>query len=336
MRAFVLHGFSLDQLRPEERPEPAPGPGEVLVDVRAISLNYRDLLVIRGVYNPKFKLPAIPISDGAGVVAAVGPGVTAVKPGDRVVTHFVTGWRSGQLRGEYLGTTLGMPLAGMAAERVALPEAGVAPLPSGMDFAEAATLPIAALTAWSALVTEGRVERGQTVLTLGTGGVSIFALQLAKAMGARVIITSSSDEKLARARQLGADETINYRTTPEWDRRVLELTDRVGVDVTVECGGIGTLDASLRATRTGGVVALMGAVTGLQGPLNMATCMMKRIRIAGIMVDSRAAYEAMIAFMTRHAIRPVIDRRYAFEELPEALRAMEAGGHFGKIVLTRE
>lgn len=336
MRAYQFDRFDLASLTLRDVASPPAGRGEVVVDVRAMSLNYRDLLVIRGLYNPKFKLPATPISDGSGIVTAVGDGVSHVKIGDRVVTHFVTGWQDGELKAEYLGTTLGLPLAGMAAERVVLPAHAVVPIPAGLDFAEAATLPIAALTAWSALVTEGNLQPGQTVLTLGTGGVSVFALQFAKAMGARVIITSSSDEKLARARTLEADETVNYKQTSEWDRRLLELTGGRGVDLTVENGGIQTLDQSLRSTRAGGVIAMLGAVTGLQGPVNIAACIMKRIRIAGVMVDSLAGYKRMLAFLVERGIRPVIDRRFDFDELPAALGAMQSGGHFGKIVITRE
>lgn len=334
MHGFQLSSFSLDALRRVELPEPTPRAGEAVVDVRAISLNYRDLLIVRGQYNPKLPLPAIPISDAAGQVVAVGDAVTRVRVGDRVMTHFISGWLDGPYRGEYLGTTLGLPGPGAAAERVALPAEALLPMPAGYDYAQASTLPIAALTAWSALVTEGSLAAGQTVLTLGTGGVSIFALQIAKSLGARVVVTSSSDEKLARARALGADVCINYRASPEWDRDVLAAAPG-GADVTVENGGIGTLDRSLRATRAGGVVAMLGAVTGLQGAVNIGAVVMKRIRLAGILVDSRAAFERLSAFLTQHGIEPVIDRRFAFDELPAALQAMERGEHFGKIVLTR-
>jgi NADPH:quinone reductase-like Zn-dependent oxidoreductase len=335
MRTYRFDEFGLQHLKLAEVDPPRPGPGEIVLDVKALSLNYRDLMVVKGWYNPKLELPATPISDGAGVVAAVGEGVERVQVGDRVVSHFIAGWIDGPFKGEYVGTTLGTPRAGLAAEQVLLPAEAVLPLPAGYDFTQAATLPIAALTAWSALVTAGRLAGGQTVLSLGTGGVSIFALQLAKALGARVIITSSSDQKLARARELGADHTINYRTQPDWDRAVLEVTNRLGADVTVETGGAGTLNRSLNATRAGGVVAMLGALTGLQGKLDLAPVLMKRLHIAGIMVDSRAAFEAMIHFIEQHGIRPVIDRVFPFEQLPEAFRLMEAGGHFGKIVIER-
>jgi NADPH:quinone reductase-like Zn-dependent oxidoreductase len=335
MRAYRFDKFGLENLRLEETPAPPPGPGEVLIDVNALSLNFRDLLVIKGLYNPKLELPAVPISDGAGVVAAVGDGVKRLKVGDNVVSHFVSEWIDGLFEARYSGTTLGLPRAGLAAEQVALSAEAVVPLPDGLDFAQAATLPIAALTAWSVLVTEANLAAGQTVLTLGTGGVSIFALQFAKAMGASVIITSSSDEKLARARQLGADHTINYRTQPGWDKRVLELTGGAGADVTVETGGAGTINQSMRATRAGGIIGMLGALTGLRSEVDLSLVLMKRLRIAGILVDSRAAFEDMNHFIETHAIRPMIDRRYPFDQLLEALRFMEAGGHFGKIVVER-
>lgn len=335
MRAWEFDRFELESLRLVERPDPQPSAGQIVLDVRALSLNYRDLLVISGGYNPRLKLPATPLSDAAGVVAAVGEGVSRVKPGDAVATHFVSEWIDGPFRAAYTASTLGTPGPGLAAERVALAAEAVVPLPPNLTFEQAATLPIAALTAWSALVTEGRVEAGQTVLTLGTGGVSIFALQLARALGARVIVTSSSDEKLARAAQLGADAGVNRRAEPRWDKRVLELTDGRGADVVVETGGVGTLTQSLNAVRAGGVVAMLGALTGLQGEVNLANVLMKRVRVAGILVDSRRAFEDMLRFIEQQRIEPVISDRFAFDALPDALRHMRAGGHFGKIVLTR-
>ncbi len=335
MRAYHLTSFGIEGLRLVETPVPQPGPGEILVDVQALSLNYRDLLVIQGAYNPKLTLPAVPVSDGAGVVAAVGPDVSRVRVGDRVMSHFVADWQDGPYRHEYLGTALGTPGPGLAAEQVVLPETAVLPLPKGYDYAQAATLPIAALTAWSALVTVGQAEAGQTVLTLGTGGVAIFALQLARLMELNVIITSRSDAKLARCRELGATHTINYATRTDWDQAVLELTGGVGVDLTVETAGPGTLDQSMKATRAGGRIALLGALTGRCGAVTTGLILMKRLNIHGIMVDSRRAFEDLVRFVERWNLRPVIDRRYAFDQLPEALRCMEAGEHFGKIVVTR-
>jgi NADPH:quinone reductase-like Zn-dependent oxidoreductase len=333
VRRYRFDTFGLDHLRLEEGDAGPPGPGEVLLDVKAFSLNYRDLMVIKGLYNPNLTLPATPISDAAGVVAAVGAGVQRVKIGDRVTSHFIADWLDGPVRGEYVQTTLGTPGAGLAAEQVVLPAEAVVPMPAGYTFTQAATLPIAALTAWSALRTVTHVGSGQTVLTLGTGGVSIFALQLAKQMGARVIITSSSDEKLAWARDLCADETINYRTRPDWAEAVLDMTGGVGVDLTVENGGPGTLNQTLRATRAGGTIALLGALTGRKGEITTGLILMKRLTIAGIFVDSRAKFEEMNRFIEAQQVRPVIHRTFPFEAFPEALRLMEAGGHFGKIVV---
>lgn len=335
MRAYQFTEFGLNHLRPVDVPEPVCGPAEIVLDVRAASLNYRDLLVIRGHYNPKLRLPATPLSDGAGVVSAVGSQVRGLRVGDRVVTQFVVGWQAGRFRDEYLRTTLGTPGPGLATERVVLPEPALAPIPSDLTFASAATLPIAALTAWSALVTEGRVEAGQTVLTLGTGGVSIFALQIATALGAQVIVTSGSDAKLERARELGASHVINYRTQPDWEKQVLAHTGGVGVDVVVETGGAGTFERSVRATRAGGTIALLGALTGLKAEINLGPLLMRRIRVAGIMVDSRAAFVELLRFVERHRIAPVIDRAFGFDELRAALEYMERGEHFGKIVLQR-
>ncbi|MCP4247034.1 MAG: NAD(P)-dependent alcohol dehydrogenase [bacterium] len=336
MRAYRFSEFGIDRLKVETLEAPVPGPGEVVVDVRAVSLNYRDLLVVKGQYNPKLLAdgqPRTPISDGAGTVSAVGEGVETPAVGDRVVSHFVADWIDGPFRAEYVRTSLGTPGPGLAAEQVVLPAQAVVPIPAGFDFAQAATLPIAALTAWSALVTEGRIQSGQTVLTLGTGGVSIFVVQLATALGAKVIITSSSDEKLARARQLGAEHAINYRTESDWSGAVLTHTAGRGVDLTVETGGAGTLEQSCKATRPGGTVAFLGAVTGLRGELNLALLMMKRLHLAGIYVDSRASFEAMNRFLDSQTITPVIDRTFGFDELPEAFRYLESGAHFGKVVV---
>lgn len=336
-QTWELSAFGLDNLRLQRRAVGPPGPGEVLVDVRALSLNYRDLLVLEGAYNPRLRLPAVPLSDAAGVVIAAGAGVTRVRPQERIVTHFVAGWLDGRFHDEYRGTTLGTPGPGLAAERVVLPADAVLPLPDSLSFEEGATLPIAALTAWSALESvRGATRDGRgrsTVLTLGTGGVSVFAVQLAKALGARVMITSSSDEKLARAAALGADLGINYRSRPDWAQAALEATGGAGADVVVETAG-GTLNESLRATRAGGIVALLGVLAGVSVELATTTVLMRRLRIVGIMVDSRAEFERLLAFIVEQQIQPVIDRRFAFSELPAALACMKAAKHFGKIVVT--
>jgi NADPH:quinone reductase-like Zn-dependent oxidoreductase len=334
MQAYRFDAFGVEHLKLTDVRPLSPKAGEIALDVKAFSLNYRDLMVVKGLYNAKLKLPATPVSDGAGVISAVGEGVTRVRLGDRVMSHFVAGWIEGPFRQRYTATTLGTPGPGLAAQQAILPAEAVVPIPPGYDFAQAATLPIAALTAWSALVTVGNVRPGQMVLTLGTGGVSIFALQLARALGARVIITSSSEDKLVRARQLGAFGTINYRTRPDWEQVVVELAGGEGVDLTVETAGPGTLDQSLKATRAGGAIALLGALTGRQGTITTGLILMKRLRIVGIMVDSRAAFGNLCNFLVEHRIQPVIDQQFTFEQLPAALRCMEAGRHFGKIVVT--
>lgn len=333
MRRYEFASFGLDELRLQEREPPEPGPGEIVLDVEAFSLNYRDLLVVKGSYNPKIKLPATPASDAAGTVSAVGEGVTRVRPGDRVMTHFISDWIDGPFLKRYVASTLGVPGPGVAAERVLLPERACLRVPKGLDAAAASTLPIGALTAWNVLVTEGNVEPGQWVLTLGTGGVSMFALQLGKALGARVIITSSSDEKLERAKGLGADVTINYTANPRWDKAVVEATDGEGADIVLETAGIATMSTSLKAVKAAGLVGVLGGVTGLSGEVNIAPLTMRRLRVHGILVDSRASFEKMVEFLDRHPIEPVIDRKFAFTELPEALRHMESGSHVGKIVV---
>lgn len=333
MHTYQFDSFGIDHLKLIETSTPEPGPGQITVQLHALSLNYRDILVVKGLYNPKLKLPAIPISDGAGVVTAVGDGVERFRAGDRVMSHFVSGWTDGPFRQEYLATTLGCPETGLAAEHVILPAEAAVQIPAGMDFPAAATLPIAALTAWSALVTVNDTQPDQTILTLGTGGVSIFTLQLAKALGARVMITSSSDEKLARARELGADGTINYAATPEWERSVLEFTNGLGVDLTVETVGATTLEQSLKATRATGKVALLGALKGLSGNVNTGLILMKRLQIHGIMVDSRTAFENLCRFIEERQIVPVISQTFPFDELPAAFHHLEAGEHFGKVVI---
>jgi NADPH:quinone reductase-like Zn-dependent oxidoreductase len=249
------------------------------------------------------------------------------------MTHFISDWIDGPFEKRYVGSTLGVPGPGVAAEKVLLPERAVVRTPRGFDAVSASTLPIAALTAWNALVTEGRLSPGEWVLTLGTGGVSVFVIQLAKAMGARVIVTSSSDEKLERARALGADVGINYKKSPRWDKDVLDATKGQGADIVVETAGIATMSASLKAARAGGLVAVLGGVTGLSGEVNIAPLTMKRLRVLGILVDSRANFEKLVAFLDEHPIQPAIDRTFLFEELTDAFRHMEAGAHFGKIVV---
>jgi NADPH:quinone reductase-like Zn-dependent oxidoreductase len=333
MKAWVIADhFGIENLRIVERPEPQPGPGQVVVAVRAVSLNYRDLLVARGAYNPRMPLPRIPCSDGAGEVTAIGAGVSRVKVGDRVAGTFFQKWIAGGLTEAMARSTLGGDLDGMLAERVLLSEEGVVPFPEHLSFDEAATLPCAALTAWNALI-GGGLKAGDSVHVQGTGGVSIFALHFAKLMGAKVLITSSSDEKLARAKGLGADAGVNYRANPDWEKWCRSETGGIGVDHVVEVGGAGTLERSLKAVRTAGHVALIGVLSGAGGTINPLPILMRSICVRGIFVGSRAMFEAMNRAVAHGRLRPVIDKTFAFDQFPDALRHMERGAHFGKIVV---
>jgi NADPH:quinone reductase-like Zn-dependent oxidoreductase len=336
MKAIELqNAFGIDSLNVVERPDPKPGHGQVVVRMRAWSLNYRDLMLVKGQYNPKLKLPCIPLSDGVGDVAALGEGVTRFKVGDRVAACFMQGWIAGELTDAKARTALGGGQQGVLAEQVVLSEEGVVHLPPHLTDEEAATLPCAAVTAWHALVPEGQVKAGDTVLVQGTGGVSIFALQLARLLGARVIATSSSNDKLARVRQLGAADGINYKETPEWEEAVRALTGNAGVDHIVEVGGAGTLNKSLKAVRTGGRIYLIGVLSG-PGNVNPTPMLMKNVRVQGIFVGSREMFEAMNRAIALHQLRPVVDRVFAFADIRAALRHMESGSHFGKICLRVE
>jgi NADPH:quinone reductase-like Zn-dependent oxidoreductase len=318
-----------------ELPEPQAGPREVLVGWHAWSLNYRDLLLVEGHYTRELPLPFTPLSDGAGKVVAVGTEVTEWKPGDRVVSHYFVDWQEGPGTSEKRAASLGYPLPGLLAEYSVVPARALVPLPSHLSYAEGSTLPIAGVTAWNALFPSDQATPlpGDSVLLEGTGGVSIFALQLAHAAGLRTIITSSSDEKLARARTLGADATINYRTTPRWADEVRRLTDGCGADLVIDIGGASTLNDSIRATRMGGAIALVGVIGGVKLEINVASLFSQLIRVRGIGVGSRAELLAATRAIAARQIHPVIDREFAFEEAPAAFRLLKAGGHFGKIVI---
>jgi len=324
--------FGLEALTLTERPQPQPGPHEVLVRLRAASLNYRDLLIVKGQYNPKMPLPRIPLSDAAGEVAAVGPGVWRVQVGQRVAAIFMQKWISGELDETKAKSALGGEIDGLLAEYAVLHEDGLVQVPEHLSFEEAATLPCAAVTAWHGLVTEGHVKPGDTVLLQGTGGVSLFALQFARLAGARVFITSSSNEKLERARKLGAVEGINYKETPEWGDKIRALTDGRGVDHVVEVGGAGTLGQSLRAVRRGGQISLIGVLSG-PGQVNPVPILMKNVRVQGIFVGSREMFEAMNRAIAASQLRPIIDRVFPFTEVVQAFRYLESGAHFGKICI---
>jgi NADPH:quinone reductase-like Zn-dependent oxidoreductase len=335
MRALEIAGaFGLDQLRIVERPEPEPGPGQVLVRVRAASLNYRDLLMVQGLYNPRQRLPLVPGSDGAGEVVAVGPGVQRVKAGDRVCGSFAQGWISGRPTAAIMQTTLGGPRDGVLAELVLLDEAGVVPTPEYLSDVEAATLPCAAVTAWSAIVQTGQLGAGDTALLQGTGGVSLFALQIARLFGVRVIITSGSDEKLARAQALGAEVGLNYKTDPHWGDSAKKLTGGVGVDLVLEVGGAATIHQSLRAVRMDGRIALVGNLGGNATELSLPSVFMRRIRIQGLLVGSRETFENLNRALTQHSVKPVVDCVVPFDEVRQAFDRLSSGQHFGKIVVS--
>lgn len=334
MKVIELQGgFGFDALKPASRPDPRPGPRQVLVKMRAASLNYRDLLVVKGLYNPKLPLPLIPLSDGVGEVVEAGEGVTRVKKGARVAAIFMQKWLEGGPTEAKARSALGAAIDGVLAEYVLFDEEGLVPVPEHLSDEEAATLPCAAVTAWNALVASGGVKAGDSVLLQGTGGVSIFALQFAKLLGARTIITSSSDKKLARARELGAHDLINYKAVPDWGEKARQLTGGVGVDHVVEVGGAGTLPQSLRAVRPGGRISLIGVLTGGSGELSLFPILMKNVRLQGIHVGSREMFETMNRAISLHRMRPVVDRVFAFGEIGAALRYMESGAHFGKIAI---
>jgi NADPH:quinone reductase-like Zn-dependent oxidoreductase len=322
----------IDSVMPIEREVPKPGPRQVLIRVHAVSLNYRDVLISLGRYARGVKMPLVPVSDGAGEVVETGQGVSRVKRGDRVAGIFMQNWLAGEASPYTPRTALGGTVDGMLAEYVVLPEDGVVQTPSHLSYEEAATLPCAAVTAWNALTT-WTLTPGSSVMVLGTGGVSIFALQFAKLAGARVLVTSSSDEKLRKAEGMGAGALINYRTTSEWDQKAVELTNGIGVDHVIEVGGSGTLARSMNAVRVGGRISLIGLLTGGEGVVNPMPILGKQIQVQGIFVGSREMFEAMNRAITQHQLRPVVDRVFAFDEARDALRYLQSGAHFGKVVI---
>jgi len=332
MRAYCLpRPAGIDALTLVDVPQPRPGPRQILIKVGACSLNYRDLAIVLGTYRGPVKPDLVPLSDGAGVVAEVGAEVTRVQPGDRVVGCFFQRWLAGPFTATTPGSSLGGAIDGMLAQYVALDENGVVKLPPHLSIEEAATLPCAAVTAWNALTEHARIVAGEIVLVQGTGGVSIFALQLARLMGARVIVTSSSDDKLARAAALGAEHGINYARTPDWDQAVVAATDG-GVDHVVEVGGPGTLARSLRAVRIGGRVSLIGVLSGA-AEINPMLIFARRANIQGISVGSAQMFEAMNRAIAAAALHPIIDQVFAFEDAPQAFRHLQSARHFGKVVI---
>jgi NADPH:quinone reductase-like Zn-dependent oxidoreductase len=322
----------LDRLALAERSDPGkPGPGEIRVRIRASSLNFHDLSVVTGMMKPS--AGRVPMSDGAGVVEAAGDGVSELAAGDSVISVFFPTWQEGPPTIDNFSQTPGDGIDGYAREVVVAPATWFTRAPRGYTHAEAATLPTAGLTAWRALVVEGQLKAGDTVLVLGTGGVSIFALQLARAMGATVIVTSSSDEKLERAKALGAHAVINYRAEPEWAARVRELTAGRGVDHVVEVGGPATLPQSLQAVAIGGRIHMIGVLTGFAGNVPTALLLSRHVRVHGILVGSRRQQLDMVRALDATGIRPVIDRRFPLAEIADAFRFQQAGKHFSKIAL---
>ena len=332
--AARLQAFGLDHVQLIDLDLSAPGPQEVLVKLHAASLNYRDLMMVLGHYNPNMELPRILGSDAAGEVIAIGESVTRFKVGDRVTSLFFQHWHDGEVQPSTGETALGGPIDGVFATSHIFPEGGLIHAPAYLTNEQAATLPCAALTAWNALVEKGHIHAGQTVLILGTGGVSLFALQIAKAHGARVILTSSSDAKLQRGRDLGADDTINYNTTPDWEDEVLRLTGELGVDHVVEVGGAGTLPRSLKAVRPGGHVYLIGVLSEPGKGVDVMPILSKSIHLDGVYVGSRAMFSRMNAAFEANKITPIIDRTFPLTQIREAIAYLQSGSHFGKVVIS--
>ena len=333
MKAYEIQEFGIENLALVEREKPEPNATEVLVKFHAASLNYRDLMMVKGWYNPKLKMPLVPFSDGAGEVVAVGESVTKWKVGMRVMPIFMQDWIDGAVDFQKARTALGGDIDGVLREFGAFDESGLAEIPDHLSYEEAATLPCAAVTAYNALYCSGSLKPDDTVLLQGTGGVSIFALQFVSHFGAKTIITSSSDEKLKRAGELGANEFINYKTTEDWDKAVLDLTGKRGVDTIVEVGGAGTMKKSVASVKMGGYIAVIGVLSQGEG-INPVSVLQKSIKMHGIFVGSRQMFEDMNRLISASSLKPVIDKTFAFEEAKDALKYMESGAHFGKIVIT--
>jgi NADPH:quinone reductase-like Zn-dependent oxidoreductase len=334
MKAFELAEFGIDHLKQVTIDDPVPGPGQVLVKLNAASINYRDFMICAGQFAPPEDLPIVPLSDGAGEIIAVGDQVTCLGVGDRVTPLFFPHWMSGDALGDERAVSTGLEVDGCLREYGVFDEHSVVKIPAHLSDEQAACFPCAGLTAWSALVEVSSVQPGDTVLVLGTGGVSIFALQFAKALGTRVIVTSGSDEKLERARTLGADDLINYKEVPEWGAAAKALTDGRGVDIVIEIGGMNTLGQSFKAVRRGGHIPVIGALAGAQMGILVYDLIMTNAHIHGISVGHRHAYEAMMRFVDQHGILPVIDRTYGFDEAADAIRDIDKGEHFGKLTVT--
>lgn len=333
----IADEFGLENLRLAERERPVAAPGEVLVRLKRASMNYRDWMMVTGRYNPRQKLPLIPCSDGVGEVAALGDGVDRYAIGDRVCTTFFRQWVAGEPTAERLKSAVGGPHDGALAQYYAAPADAFVPVPDYLSDDEASTLPCAGVTAWNALVEQGGLRAGETVLVQGTGGVSTFAMQLAVACGARVIQTSSSDEKLAAVRdEYGVEDLINYRDIEAWGRRARSLTGGRGVDHVVEVGGAGTLEQSLRAVRPGGAVYVIGVLSGAKQPLSIIPILMQNIRVQGVIVGPREAFLNMNQALEHHQLRPRVDRVFPMAEAREGFEYLQSGEHRGKVVIDLE
>ena len=334
MRYYQLQGpGGIDALALVDKPVPQPGKAEVLVRLTAASLNYRDLLTVKGGYGSRQKFPLVPLSDGAGVVEVVGDGVAAFAPGDRVIGSFFESWIGGEPSEQRMRAALGGSVDGTLTEYRIFPVHALVRTPAHLTDIEASTLPCAGVTAWSAVIKLGAIRPGQTVLTQGTGGVSIFALQIAKMAGARVIATSSSDAKIERLKALGADVVMNYKSMPDWGKRAREISGQ-GVDLVVEVGGVGTLNESIRATRIGGTIAFIGVLAGAPASeLRLPLMVMQQQRLQGVTVGSVEDLQALANALTTHQVKPVVDRVFEFGEARAAFAHMARGAHFGKVVI---
>ena len=334
MKAYQITGSDgLQSLALTELPDPTPAHGEVLVRIKSVSLNYRDYMNVVGLHGVSGPVPRIPCSDGAGEIVACGPGVQEWKIGDRVVIPFMPSWLDGPFTQSHSARALGGAVDGLLRELATVPAASLLRVPDYLSLNEAATLPCAAVTAWDALVVRGNLKAGETVLVLGTGGVSVFALQIANLMGARVLGISSSDAKCKQLLDLGAKAVHNYKANPAWDDWALSLTDGVGVDKVIEIGGPDTLNRSIKATRFGGHISLIGVLTGTAGSVQTAQILRKGIRLDGTYVGSRAMFADLLRAFENSQIHPIIDSVFPFEKAEDALRHMESGKHFGKIVV---
>ncbi|MBL0184600.1 MAG: NAD(P)-dependent alcohol dehydrogenase [Candidatus Obscuribacter sp.] len=333
-KAWELKSLSMQDIKEGTRESQALAPDQVRIAVKAVSLNFREQLIAKGLYAPNLPLPVVPCSDGAGEVVEVGSKVTRFKVGDRVSPNFMPEWIDGDVTPEAAKGALGAFVDGMLRQFAVFSESALVHIPAYLSYEEAATLPCAALTAWSSLMVNGNLKAGQTVLIQGTGGVSIFALQLAKIAGAKVIATTSSDVKAAKLKELGAAHVINYKTTPKWEKAVLEATGGAGVDHVVEVGGAGTLERSMKSAKLNGHVSVIGVLDGVIGDFSPLNLIMKSLKVQGVFVGSRTRFEDMNRALELHQVRPVIDKTFKFDQIVEALAYMESGKHFGKIVLT--